>query len=232
METLFYIIAGILGLCVIMVTAVTIQVIALSRAQLQRVNVEDPNSDYRTKTTMPTNVWAQRNDFEHVGYFKLSTYFFSAWQHTQRPTFLCHHVLPKNAIEFITVFDDDITFSTVSNASWHDSPQFPGYYIQTFSQKEPQSLWHQHIQMENYLMDVGKAELVHLDLTCQDCLNYYLRKQTSFIRSIPLWPIRALYWAFVRKNKWHNKSIKTQHELGMILLPSEAQTSPSIQTLR
>ena len=179
-----------------------------------------------------TNVWAQRNDFEHVGYFKLSTYFFSAWQHTQRPTFLCHYVLPKNAIEFITVFDDNITFSTVSNASWHDSPQFPGYYVQTFSQKEPQPLWHQHIQMENYLMDVGKAELVHLDLTCQDCLNYYLGKQTSFIRSIPLWPIRALYWAFVRKNKWHNKSIKTQHELGMIRLPSEAQTSPSIQTLR
>ena len=75
--------------------------------------------------------------------------------------------------------------------------------------------------MENFLIDVGGAELVYMEIQFEKDFIDGCRKATRYVRSIPCWYLLGTYWYFVRKNLWHNKSIKTLHEKGMIKLPNE-----------
>jgi len=100
-------------------------------------------------------------------------------------------------------------------------PKPPGSYVQTFSNLSLDDRWYKHIEMENYLLDEGQAQLVEVDKPFEKCIVDATRRQMKFIRSLPLWPLRGTYWYFVRRRFWHNKLIKEQHEKGMIKLPNE-----------
>jgi len=46
-----------------------------------------------------------------------------------------------------------------------------------------------------------------------------INKESNYLRTLPFWPMRWPYWFFIRRGKWHNKSIKEQYEKGLIKLP-------------
>ena len=81
--------------------------------------------------------------------------------------------------------------------------------------------WHKHVEMENYLMDEGQAQLVEMDKPFEEFFIDEIHKHVKHIRSIPLWPLHGTYWFVIRRVLWHDKSIKQQHEKGMIKLPNE-----------
>jgi len=54
-------------------------------------------------------------------------------------------------------------------------------------------------------------------------------QQIDYIRGISLWPFRGAYWYFIRKQLWHNKSIKNQHEKGMIKLPNQLASARQLR---
>ncbi|MHC4644709.1 MAG: hypothetical protein ACYTBJ_04355 [Planctomycetota bacterium] len=174
--------------------------------------------------------WAADNDFGFVGSFKMKigsmNAFIFAWRHSQRPTFFCQYLIRSakavnTAFDMVTLFDSDIMPTTASKSDGQLFPMPAGCYCQSFSNTSLDDQWYKHIETENFLIDEGGARLVQLDVTFQDSFTNTIRKQTQHIRSIPLWPCRAPYWFFVRKNLTHNKSVRLQHQKGMIKLPNE-----------
>jgi hypothetical protein len=220
------VILGIIGVVALVLIAIAATLFA--QVRLMAKAVLEPAPDEAEPEHL--RQWAADNDFNFIGNFTMkvgsSNALISAWRHSQRPTFFCQYVIRSGrtvnqALDMVTLFDSDIMLTTASKSDGQLMPIPVGCYLQTFSNVSPDDQWHKHVEMENFLMDEGGARFVQLDVTFEDSLTNTIRKQIECIRSIPLWPCWAPYWFFVRKNLRHNKSVRLQHQKGMIKLPNE-----------
>jgi hypothetical protein len=218
----FYATLGVV--CVIF--AVTTIIIYRIVHRLSRISLS-VSSD--TKPPKDADEWAVSSEFEFIGNFSITVILpciISAWRRLDRPTFFSKYTLmDKNIVKIqynlVTIFEKDIVLTTSSTKDEGFFPCPPGSYMQNFSSKSFDQRWHQHLEMENYLMDAGQVQLIDQDINFEQYLIEVIRRQMEFIRTLPFWPFRGLYWHFIRRYIWRNKSIKTQHERGMIKLPNE-----------
>jgi len=199
------------------------QVRLMSNASLVPSSDAEPPAD--------ADQWARSNNFEFVGNFTMKfgsmDALISTWRQSDRPTFFCQYVIRsgdravKRAYDLVTEFAFDISLTTADTRDGFSFPRPPGSYLQSFSNMGFDDRWYEHIEMENYLIDNGHAQLVQHDKPFEKCIVDAIRKQMNYVRSLTLWPLRAAYWYFIRRRLWYNKSIKTQHENRMIKLPNE-----------
>lgn len=174
--------------------------------------------------------WAQENGFAFVGNFAMKVGIaetsMAIWRCSERPSFFCRYTaqagnIVQTSFDFVTIFDGDIMLTTNDKADSQMLPQAPRHYLQSFSAVSLDQQWCQHVQMENYLMDAGGALLVQLNKAFEDCFIDTVRKQVEYVRSLSFWPLRGIYWFFVRRKLRHNLSIQAQHDKGLIMMPSE-----------
>lgn len=226
--------SAIIGLAVLILAVVTIVTVIETIAQ-KNISLEPYTATgHRAKRLIHSvehlRQWAQRNDFRFLGYYNIRVgfqkVFTAAWQRTDRPTFMCHYVIKvgnkvNRATDIITEFADDVSLTTADTRGAQFAPKPPKDYAQSFSKVDVSQQWSRHIEMENYLIDVGGAQLVNQDIEFEKDIVESAHRQNRFIRSIPLWYLRGSYWYFVRRYLWHNKSIEAQHRKRMIRLPNE-----------
>jgi len=226
--TVLTIFAGIAGLYLLVcLTSLTL----LGKVSLEPIDIRGDESDWRVKACTTIEEWTQRNGFTFVGYYcakiGFQGIFPAVWRRTDKPTFLCHCVYWQSnrgarcVPEFVTGFAQDISLVTANSRDAQMLPQKEGSYKQTFSDECLDDLWDRHIVGEDYLIDQGGAQLVQIEGSFEDHFLKGVREERRYVRSIPLWFLRGPYWYFVRRNKWHGKSIMVQHERGMIKLPNE-----------
>lgn len=230
MEVLSAII-GFAALILAVATIVTvIETIAQKNISLEPYTATGYSAKRLIRSVEHLRQWAQQNNFKFLGYYNirvgLAKVFTAAWQRIDRPTFMCHYVIRagnkvKRATDIITEFADDVSLTTTDTRDAQFAPKPPRAYAQSFSKVDVGQQWNRHIEMENYLIDVGGAQLVNMDIEFEKDVVEAGRKQNRFTRSIPLWYLRGSYWYFVRRYLWHNKSIEAQHKKRMIRLPNE-----------
>lgn len=229
MEALLAIIGG-AALVVAGITIVTAVVTAQKNISLEPYTATGSRAKRMIRSVAHLHQWAEQNEFKFLGYYNIrvgfNKIFLAGWQRTDRPTFMCHYVIKAQntvgrATDIATEFANDISLTTVDTREGQFSPKPPKAYSQSFSRVDLDQQWNRHIEAENYLIDVGGAQLVNLDIEFEKEVVEAGRKQNEFIRSIPLWYLRGCYWYFLRKHLWHNKSIEAQHKQGMIRLPNE-----------
>lgn len=241
MEVLLAIL-GIAGAVVVLVTIINIlAILTHSKVSLKQYKPKDHKTDRVIRRTDYVNQWAKGNGFEFLEYYWAVTGFhrlcMAAWQRTDRPTFLCTYLVPNqsgfvNVTDIVTEFANGISLTTANSKDAQFQPKPPKAYHQTFSRINLDEQWHRHIEMENFLMDVGCAELAYTEIQFEKHFVDAVCKENRYIRGIPYWYLLGTYWYFVRKNFWHNKSIKTQHEKGMIKLPNEmSEDYPTVKEI-
>jgi hypothetical protein len=210
--------------------ATVVEIIAQKNISLEPYTATGHSAKRLIRSVEHLRQWAQRNDFRFLGYYNIHVgfhkVFMAAWQRIDRPTFMCHYVIKvgnkvKRATDIATNFADDVSLTTADTRGAQFAPKPPKAYAQTFSKVDLNRQWNRHIEMENYLIDVGGAQLVNQDIEFEKDIVESARKENQFIRSIPLWYLRGSYWHFVRRYLWHNKSIEKQHRKRMIRLPNE-----------
>ena len=221
MEDILWILTIIASILFLMVGMIALQVWLAAKSKLKPLKQSIIELNNKLERNKAVHQWAENNDFTFIKAFQFAIYHVATWKYNRKPTFLCLHTNPAWSIELITVFENNIILCTASSSNWQDSPHFFGYYLQTFSNISIDELWLRHTEMEDYLMETGKVKLSKSEIIIEDFLNSYRKNQTDHVRSFAGWPVRALYWSFIRKHAWHNKSIKDQHEKGMIKLPIE-----------
>ena len=226
MEVLLAIL-GIAGAIVVLVTIINIlTILTQSKVSLKQYKPKGHKPDRMVRRIDYVHQWAKSNDFEFLEYYWVRTgfqrLFMAVWQRTDRPTFLCTYLVSNQSItDIVTEFAKGISLTTANSKAAQFHPKPPKAYHQTFSRINLDEQWHRHIEMENFLMDVGYAELAYTEIQFEKYFVDAVRKENRYIRGMPYWYLLGAYWYFVRTNFWHNKSIKTQHEKGMIKLPNE-----------
>jgi len=176
------------------------------------------------KAAREAQEWARASGFEFLGNYleKATGGLIAAWKHRERPTFFCVYIVQwTKAYDLVTEFAGGVSLTTGSTRSGGMYPRPPGDYGQNFTGLSLDELWGRHIEAENFLIDTGGADLVWMEVVFEESLVGALRKQMEYVRTIPLWPLRATGWFFLRRRKFHNLSIRQQHERGMIQLPKE-----------
>jgi hypothetical protein len=229
------ILAGILILVAAVVVIVTATATFNIIAQGKRLVVERYQPDDKLLPALVDaaehhNLWATDNGFKLLGYYRLligtGSVSMVAWRRCDRPTVLCLYIVRVGsnlgvATDIVTGFVDEIGLTSNDSKAAQFSPWRPGRYLQSFSPVTLDGLWARHIEVENYLMDVGGARLVQKEFNLEEELVSSVRRQNAYTRSIPFWYLRVAYWYFIRRHIWHNKSVKQQHEKKMIKLPNE-----------
>ena len=174
--------------------------------------------------------WAEENEFGFVGNFTMKVGIvetsMAIWRRPDRPSFFCRYNVQagnrvQTSYDFVTIFDKDIMLTTNDKADSQMLPQAPGHYSQSFSELSIDEQWYKHVEMENYLMDAGGAILVQLDKAFEDCFIDTIRKQVEYVCSLSFWPLRGIYWFFIRRKLRHNLSIQAQRDSDLIMLPKE-----------
>jgi hypothetical protein len=75
--------------------------------------------------------------------------------------------------------------------------------------------------MEEYLTSKGGAKVEKSQIAFEESFVNSLKKENHHHWKHWYWIFLIFYFYFVRKNRWHNKTIRQQHEIGMIKLPNE-----------
>jgi hypothetical protein len=195
--------------------------IAFSEAELIPIPLEIPTEE---------DEWAKSNGFEYIGSYKMSLPIANnhiwAWRRTDRPTFFCRYLIQvkndsKVAHELVTDFANNVSLSTADTNFANSQPHRGGSYVQGFTGISLDEEWNLHIEAENYLIDKGAAKLEAKDANFENDFIKDIRRHANYIQSLPLWPLRGIYWYFIRRRLYSNKSIRVQHEKGMTRLPNE-----------
>lgn len=207
--------AGLICLAVVVMTY--LNVIFFARAKLQHSNLTISQSDAE---------WASNNGFEFVGSYYINVHIMRpgilAWRHMDRPTFFCRYqVGNKVSYDLVTEFSNNTSLTTGDTKDGQSLPHRPGVYMQSLSGLDLDGRWARHIESENYLMDQGQAVLEANDTNFEQAIMEAIQLQMKYLRTLSFWPLRGIYWHFVRRYIRHNKTISQQREKGIIRLPNE-----------
>jgi hypothetical protein len=197
---------------------------------LKPYKCERPEKDANVKATATTALWAEKNDFDLLGYFTVQystiSHFMAVWKSRENLTYLCQVIIETGrgtivAGDFTTIFDGEIELATDGSKASHFFPKHPGSYCQTFPRSNFDERYKMHLEAEQYLIKEGWAQLKKPPLPFEEGFVSSLKKESRWRRKHWYWTFFILYFYFIRQYRWRNKTIQQQHELGMIRLPNE-----------
>lgn len=200
-----------------------------SKIEIKPYKTKKPGIDTNIEITKNTASWAKKNNFDFLGFYEVQCgmrAFMAAWKLKEMPTHLCQYIIRGNraiviALDFETIFKNEVELTTSNTKDSIFYPKPPGWYSQSFSMYCFDELYRMHMEAEEYLITKGGTQLEKSIIDFEEFFVSYLKKEKSYQWKHWYWIFFLLYFYFVRKNKWHNKTIQQQHELGMIQLPNE-----------
>ena len=188
-----------------------------------------PGEDDNIESTKEISLWAEQNDFHLIGYYTVSygmRCFLAVWQSKHKPTDLCMYIVrtPDETViacAFETLFENGFDLTTADTKDAILCPTPPKLYRQSFWGCGLKELYRIHLKSERYLIEAGGAQLKRAPVDFEKEFVRSMKEQNRWQWKHWYWIFFLLYFYFVRRGKWHNKTIQQQHELRMIRLPNE-----------
>ncbi|MBP7431301.1 MAG: hypothetical protein KBC05_17845 [Candidatus Hydrogenedentes bacterium] len=170
--------------------------------------------------------WAAQHDFDCVGSYAASLagtrFFMLAWKHRTRPLYLVLYVVQgKVKYDLMTRLGPRRALTTSATRDAHLMPKPPGHYTQSFNVNSLDQFHRLHEESEKFLVERGGIQREHVPWGFEEDLNRYVILGSQYVMSLPLWPLRAPWWFFVRRRAFHNRSIEQLHRSGRVLLPGD-----------
>ena len=229
------VILGLLLLIYLLFAAFISYFVLVNKLEIEEIS-EGPEYDEYMPFAEQSEQWALNNGFKFVGCYAVRVrwvvLFIAAWEHPEEPTYICQYLShsesrDESLIEITTEFAAGVELNTGNSAKGAVFPTFDNIYRQSFSGISLQSQWDIHLEMQNFLIDQGGAQLAEDSLTFEESYLESAKKQHEYILIRDSWLLRIPYWYIFHKRRWSNKSVKVQHESGMIKLPNELELNIS-----
>ena len=133
-----------------------------------------------------------------------------AWTRSGERTYLCVYLVANvpPQIDFITIFERG-SLTTGKSKDGQLLPNGPDRFLQTFAATTA-VLWRRHeaglkvLGAKRGLLPLATAGSLEQDFSDA------VKMQASYIRSLPLWPLRIPYWYFVRRHLRHEKPVASR----------------------
>ena len=191
-------------------------VILTSKITLKPYKTKKPERDWKIRATQDTASWASRSNFDFLGFYTVHCGmrgFMAAWKSKVKPTYLCQYILRTNretviACDFVTPFEDEIGLTTSDTKDSIFFPKPHGSYQQSFWIGSVDELHRMHLEAEEFLITRGGARVEKYPIEFEEYFVSSLKKTSRYNLKHWYWIFFILYFYFVRKNRWHNKTIR------------------------
>jgi hypothetical protein len=161
-----------------------------------------------------TALLLQNNGFNFVAAYGFHLVWFGIWTQKEGRSPIRYYCFAgttnSRAEEFITVFSDDASLTTTRTRSAFVFPRPFGAFMQAFPKAPISQLWDSHQRGEQYLVSEVAIPVKDCRLSYVERLKQGVVTQTAHIRSLPLWPLRGVYWFFIKRFLMHNRPIWAQ----------------------
>ncbi len=117
-----------------------------------------------------------------------------------------------------TYFDDTecTNLETSTGGSAGMFPPRSNQYLQSFPGATADVAWQRHLEGETYVMSRFGARFQPLTLSFEEILLKGIRMRMEYVRAIPFYPFRALYWFFISRSRLANRTVEQQFPFGPI----------------
>lgn len=156
--------------------------------------------------------WLAANDFVHVATFRFGAVRSVTFQQRNTSRFFSFYFHQRLTFSIETYFDDDDCgcLDTATSGNIGMFPQRPHQYQQSFPNATQDEAWKRHLEGESYLLERFGIKCRSLTMPYEQVLLKAMRLRMKFVRSIPFYPFRALYWYAVSRFRMRNRSIQHQ----------------------
>ena len=155
--------------------------------------------------------WLGSNNFYSVATFQFGIIQVAAFQQKDTQRFFFFNFHKRLTFCADTYFSDDISLETSTSGDAGMFPHRPDKYVQSIPNIMPDEVWRRHLEAEAYLLKKFKIVEKSLSMPYEQLLLYNIRLNMQYVRSIPFYPFRALYWYAVMRGRMANRSIQQQY---------------------
>ncbi|MGF1578801.1 MAG: hypothetical protein ACFCD0_05515 [Gemmataceae bacterium] len=162
-----------------------------------------------------TDDWAFRNGYDFDSYYHFQCQRglkakLAAWYNPDtKAGLLLAHIGPLVIFEFASYYEDGTEVNTSDHGDSLMLPPAPGVYNEAFPKATLDELHWRHFESRAFLEEV--FELPHArSQTMLTSLEESTYSHASYVKTIPFWWLRSLYWYFIRRPALKNKSIAAQ----------------------
>lgn len=155
--------------------------------------------------------WLDANSFYPVATFQFGIIQVAAFRQKDTQRFFFFNFHKRLTFCASTYFTDDIGLETSTSGDTGMFPRRPDKYAQSFPNMTPDEALRRHLEAEAYLVQKFKIVEKSLSMPYEQLLLHNIRLDMQYIRSIPLYPFRALYWYAVERKRMANRSIQQQY---------------------
>lgn len=161
--------------------------------------------------------WIMANDYDYLAAYQFLEARFCVWQKRGTAHFLIVYAFTgKTSYDMVTNLQDDKSLTSTINGDVGMFPLVPGEYKESIEPCTLSELFDAHQKSLSILLSqrgINRSDNVP---DFEASLLSAMRKQMEYVKSMPFWPLRGIYWFFVVRKRMKHKNIEDQIKLGWI----------------
>ena len=169
-------------------------------------------SEERERALSAYREWLDQHDLHYHTTYQFGAIQSVLFRQKDSPRFFSFYFHKQLTFSIETYFDEVncTCLDTGTSGSTGMLPQRPNQYQQSFPGASPEVAWQRHLEAESYITGRFGIKYQVLKMPYEQILMKALRLRMQFIRRIPFYPFRALYWYAVTRSRMANRSIQQQ----------------------
>jgi hypothetical protein len=155
----------------------------------------------------------QSQGFEFSGSYRFHSVKIGVWEQRGGPRsreFWFTRTIAGTSYEFSTEFSDEVSLTTTKSGAAFVFPRPFGSFMQSFPSASITELWDAHVRGGEYLISDCSIRTGPSRLSREERQRRGAIEQLNYIRSLPLWPLRGIYWYLIKRFLMHNRPIWKQ----------------------
>jgi hypothetical protein len=212
MDFIILVVIFLVGMPVLVVVSVYKIVVKMSEPEkmMQPMSVNQMSPD-RQQIVAQHRDWLGAQGYHFLTNFRFGTIDVAVFQQTNAPRFFNLYFHQTVSYDLISRFSEADGLTTATSKSVGMFPRMPGQYKQSFPGASADAALQRHYDAEAWLVQRKGIQWQQVNKSYEQCLVDVMRREMQFVRAIPLWPVRSLYWYAFMRGKMANVSIQQQY---------------------
>lgn len=171
--------------------------------------------DYLTGKCRVESEWAETNQFELNGIYRLQQSYILVWQNVDLAAYFQSTLSPYGRFHsFTTLFKEDYSLVTANDRESLVFPSPPRRFVQSFGIEKIDSLNEKHQSSVADLIRVKQLDSPDNLPGFEETYLGSIQRQHEYVRSYPLYPILGIWWYHIGRRRKFNQPIDLQAILG------------------
>jgi hypothetical protein len=209
------------------IMSVTIDALASPRERMVPRTHQPSDPDIR-RPLREVSDWAFEHGYEEDEMFDFriadrdQALFCKTWKNAAEKTYLVfYHGLGRSFTELVTIYDEKTGVTTTDAPDAHTLPTVPGAFVQSFPGLPLPELLKRHHTGRGTLERRTGLEPQDRQEGTLDLIAAALERQARYVKSIPGWRWKGLWWITVRKKRMIGKDVGWQLDQFGVFEPRE-----------